>query len=275
MDGRGELGEFLRARRNLASSAAAGFPPDKSRRVPGLRREEVAVLAGVSTDYYTHLEQGRERTPSPKVLAALAGALQLDDLAREHLFQLGISGLSQGPSPERVEPDLVQLLDRLSEVPALIIGPSQDVLAANRLAVALYSGFERFDNLIRMIFLDPFARQFFDDWSWATEVAVKNLRSSSASFPRDPRVVHLVGEMTQRSSAFSRLWSRYEIQPRARDTKIFHHPDVGELRLSHESMAITSAPGQTMSTYMAKPGSESAARIGLLARLAAPAPTES
>ncbi|MDL5160520.1 helix-turn-helix domain-containing protein [Actinomycetospora termitidis] len=265
-DDRGALSEFLRARRALASSTAAGFPSDRSRRVPGLRRDEVALLAGVSTDYYTHLEQGRERNPSPKVLTALAAALQLEDEARTHLLQFGVEPLPRAPLTERVEPDLVGLLNRLTEIPALIIGPSQDVLAANTLASALYSGFERFDNLIRMIFLDPFAKQFFDDWDWAAEVAVKNLRSSSASHPYHPRVTHLVGETSRRSTTFSRLWSRYELQPRARDTKTFHHPQVGELRLSHESMAITSAPGQTMSAYMAEQGSDSALRLRLLVK---------
>ncbi|GAA1859739.1 helix-turn-helix transcriptional regulator [Pseudonocardia ailaonensis] len=235
--------------------------------MPGLRRDEVALLAGVSTDYYTHLEQGRERNPSPKVLVALAAALQLDEIARSHLFRLGISGLPQAPSPEGVESDLLQLLDRLSEVPALIIGPSQDILAANSLAAALYSGFEHPDNLVRMIFLDPFARQFFDNWSWTAEVAVKNLRSASVYFPNDPGIADLIHEMTLRSTAFSHLWSRYEIQPRARDTKTFHHPEVGTLQLIHESLAVTSAPGQTISTYMAKPGSESALRLELLAKL--------
>jgi len=267
------LGEFLGARRALVSPAAVGLPADDGRRVPGLRREEVALLAGVSTDYYIRLEQGRERHPSQQVLEALARALRLDEDAARHLFRIGL------PTPGTTEPiitevaaPLRQLLDQMHGVPAFVVGPGQDILAANALAEALYRGFARFDNLLRMIFLDPHAREFYADWDHAARVSVRNLRATTTT--PDPRTEQVIGALTVRSPAFASLWARYEVGPRVQDDKHFHHPDVGEIRLHFEKFTIASAPGQHLSVYTAEPGSPAADSLTLLARLAAERETD-
>ncbi|WP_037075787.1 helix-turn-helix domain-containing protein [Pseudonocardia spinosispora] len=260
------LAEFLRARRDLVTPRDAGLIEDDGRRVPGLRREEVALLAGISTDYYIRLEQGRERRPSGQVLQALARALRLDEAAAEHLFRLG---LYTPPSPahgdSEVGPELRRLMDQMHQVPAFVVGPGQDVLAANALAGALYSGFARFDNLLRMIFLDPFARDFYLDWDQAARVAVRNLRASTV--PADERTEQVIGALSVRSPAFAALWARYEVRPRTTETKHFRHPDVGELHLHFEALAVSSAPGQHLSVYTAEPGSRSAEGLALLSTL--------
>jgi transcriptional regulator with XRE-family HTH domain len=262
-----ELGDFLRARRDLVSPRDVGLPDDGTRRVAGLRREEVALLAGVSTDYYIRLEQGRERRPSDQVLAAIAQALRLDDDAAEYLFRLGLPGRPAETATTEVGPELLRLMDHFLDVPAFVLGPALDVLAANALAEALYSGFARFDNLLRMVFLDPFAREFYADWDRAATVSVSNLRASAAPFPGDYRVAHTVGELSVRSPAFASLWARYEVHPRAGDDKLLRHPQVGDLYLHHEAFAVTSAPGQKLTVYTAEPGTPSADGLKLLSTL--------
>jgi transcriptional regulator with XRE-family HTH domain len=263
-----ELGDYLRARRDAITPAATGLPDDGARRVPGLRRDEVALLAGVSTDYYVRLEQGRERHPSDQVLHAIARALRLDEAAAAHLFQLGLPSPPAAPDPvAEAGPELVRLLDRLNDVPAFAVGSAQDVLAANALAERLYAGFARFDNLLRMIFLDPFAREFYADWDTAAATAVNNLRASAARFPGDRRIEAVVGQLSVRSPAFATLWARYEVRPRTHEDKHFHHPEVGELYLHYEALAVTSAPGQHVSVYSAEPGSPSEDGLILLRQL--------
>ncbi|WP_328603539.1 helix-turn-helix transcriptional regulator [Amycolatopsis sp. NBC_00345] len=263
-----ELGDYLRARRDEVTPAATGLPDDGSRRVPGLRRDEVALMAGVSTDYYVRLEQGRERHPSDQVLHAIARALRLDEAAAAHLFQLGLPTPLPAPDPvAEAGPELVRLLDRLDDVPAFAVGSAQDVLAANALAERLYAGFARFDNLLRMIFLDPCAREFYVDWDTASATAVNNLRASAARFPGDRRIEAVVGRLSVRSPAFATLWARYEVRPRTHEDKHFHHPQVGELYLHYEALAVTSAPGQHVSVYSAEPGSPSEDGLILLRQL--------
>ncbi|MBB5159023.1 MmyB family transcriptional regulator [Saccharopolyspora phatthalungensis] len=264
------LGDYLRARRDVTTPRDVGLPDDGSRRVPGLRRDEVALLAGVSTDYYIRLEQGRERHPCEQVLQAIARALRLDDAAAAHLFRLGLPALAGSPVPTTtVSPDLLRLMDSLRDVPAFVVAASQDVLAANAIAEELYRGFARFDNLLRMIFLDPFAREFYGDWDKAAGIAVNNLRASSAQLAAaDERIERLVGELSVHSPAFATLWARYEIRPRTHEDKHFRHPRVGELHLHFEALAVTSAPGQHLSVYSAKPGSPSGDGLILLRRLA-------
>ncbi|MBP8538716.1 helix-turn-helix domain-containing protein [Streptomyces sp. MK37H] len=269
MDGDNGLGDYLRARRDTTMPRDVGFPDDASRRVSGLRRDEVALLAGVSTDYYIRLEQGRERHPSKQVLQAIARALRLDEAATTHLFRLGLS--APWPSVRAtttVGPDLLRLMDSLRHLPAFVVGSAQDVLASNAMAQELYRGFARYDNLLRMIFLDPFAQEFYGDWENAAAVAVNNLRASSARFPDDERIERVVGELGVHSPAFATLWARYEIRPRTQEDKHFCHPQVGELRLHFEALAVTSAPGQHLSVYSAKPGSASSDGLILLRRLA-------
>ncbi len=267
MERENELGDYLRARRAAIAPADAGLPDDGPRRVPGLRRDEVALLAGVSTDYYIRLEQGRERHPSEQVLRAIAGALRLDDAAAAHLFRLGRSVFGTAAAATAVAPELLRLMDGMREVPAFVVGAAQDVLAANAMAKELYDGFARYDNLLRMIFLDPYAREFYADWDRAARIAVGNLRASSSQFPKDERIERVVGELSVRSPAFTGLWARYEVRPRTHEDKHFRHPRVGEIRLHFEALAVTSAPGQHLSVYSAEPGSADADALVLLRRL--------
>lgn len=228
-----ELGDFLRARRALVPPELAGLPDDTVRRVPGLRREEVALLSGVSTDYYVRLEQGRERHPSKQVLLAVARALHLDDDATAHLLRIGFPELLPSTGPvTQVAPELRLLMDRMAGVPAFVVGPGQDVLAANALA-------ER-----------------------AARTAVRNLRASSTTATE--RTEQVVGRLSLRSPVFAELWASHDVGPRTSEDKRFRHPEVGELLLHFESLAVASAPGQHLSVYTAAPGSEEA-----LARLAA------
>ncbi|WNG85905.1 helix-turn-helix transcriptional regulator [Mycobacterium sp. ITM-2016-00317] len=268
MNADNDLGSYLRARRDAVTPKDVGLAPGPSRRVPGLRREEVALLAGVSTDYYTRIEQGRERIPSPQVLQAIARVLRLDGPAAAHMFRLGGYAPQATAAPDSVvTPELLRMMDSLHDLPAFVVGRAQDILAANAIAEELYSGFQRFDNLLRMIFLDPFAREFYADWDQVARIAVGNLRASAARFPDDERIERITGALTVRSEAFTAHWMHYDVRPRTREVKEFRHPEVGSLRLSFESMAVESAPGQNLSVYGAEPGSSSADALVLLRRL--------
>lgn len=269
MDHGNELGEFLRARRALAPPEVGHRAPDPVRRVPGLRREEVALLAGVSTDYYVRLEQGRERHPSRQVLIAIAHALHLDDEAIAHLLRIGFPDLHPASAPvTRVAAELQRLMDRMTGVTAFVVGPGQDVLAANALAEAVYRGFAAFDNLMRMIFLDPVARDFYLDWDQAARTAVRNLRATAPGAVE--RTEQVVGALSLRSPAFAALWAEHDVGPRTSEVKRFRHPDVGELTLHFESLTVVSAPGQHLSTYTADPGSPTAARLATLSSSTSP-----
>ncbi|MCQ8836396.1 helix-turn-helix domain-containing protein [Streptomyces malaysiensis] len=275
MDSENKLGDYLRARRALVRPQDAGLPEDGPRRVPGLRRDEVALLAGVSTDYYIRLEQGRERHPSDQVLRSIACALRLDDAAAAHLFRLGLPVFgARAATSLTVAPELTRLMDGMPDVPTFLVGAAQDILGANAMARELYRGFARYDNLLRMIFLDPYARDFYGDWDAASRLAVSNLRASSSQFPADGHIERVVGELALRSPAFANLWARYEVRPRTREEKHLVHPRVGELRLHFETLAVASAPGQHLSVYSAEPGSASHDGLVLLRRLAEQAATD-
>jgi hypothetical protein len=276
VDSENKLGDYLRARRALVRPQDVGLPDDGPRRVAGLRRDEVALLAGVSTDYYIRLEQGRERHPSDQVLRSIASALRLDDVAVEHLFRLGLPVFAVRTATSlTVAPELVRLMDGMADVPAFLVGAAQDILGANAMARQLYRGFARFDNLLRMIFLDPYAKSFYRDWDTVARCAVDNLRASSSQFPADEHIERVAGELTLHSPAFANLWARYEVRPRTREDKHFMHPQVGELRLHFETFAVASAPGQHLSVYSAEPGSASHDGLVLLRRLAEQATTDS
>ncbi|WP_420880438.1 helix-turn-helix transcriptional regulator [Rhodococcus sp. (in: high G+C Gram-positive bacteria)] len=267
-----ELGTFLKARRGHVQPSTVGIKAQPGRRVSGLRREEVAMLAGVSVDYYTRLEQGRERNPSPGVLNALAGALDLDADLREHLFRLaGLAPAPRTPMRETVDDSLRQLLTSWSHTPALIINRQLDVLAYNDLAGALYNGFERIDNLARMTFLDPFGRRFFTDWERATTACVANLRLALGHIGSADDVRALILEAHAASTEFRDLWNRHDVRGKTHEAKAFRHPDVGDLLLEYNAFDVRSAPGHQLIVYQALPGSPSADKLQLLGALAATA----
>ncbi|WP_439679181.1 helix-turn-helix transcriptional regulator [Embleya sp. MST-111070] len=270
MDSDNALGTFLRARREAVDVATAGIVHAGRRRTPGLRREEVAAQAGVSTDYYVRLEQGRERGPSEQVVDALAHALRLGDDAAEHLRRLARPA-PRRRSPvrraERVSPLLVQMMQSWDRQPAVVLGRYMDILAANTLGAALFDGPER--NLLRLLFLDPAGRTFYPDWEQAARNTVASLRSCAGDDPGDPALASLVGELSLRSQDFARLWARHEVRRKSTEAKRFRHRAVGELVLSYESLTVNSAPGQQLVVYQAEPGSATEQALCLLGSLAA------
>lgn len=265
------LGEFLRARRAALDPARTGLPSAGTRRVPGLRREEVAILAGVSSDYLTRLEQGRERHPSAQLLDALARGLSLDEHARRHLFALADLVAPSGGHRPRAEcaPDLLRLMDSWPTTPAMILTPTLDVLARNALARALYSGFTQDDNLLRMTFLDPEGRRFYVDWAGAASASVANLRAASVADRTDPALLALVEELSEGSPEFRALWNAQSVRGKTHEAKEFHHPAVGRITLSYQAFDVTAAPGQQLVVYQAEPASPSAQALALLGTLEA------
>ncbi|NUQ96507.1 MAG: helix-turn-helix domain-containing protein [Streptomyces sp.] len=253
------LGEFLRARRALARPEDHGMPAGV-RRTPGLRREEVAMLAGLSTDYYVRLEQGRDRHPSPQVLEALADALLLEDEAAAYLRSLAApKAHRRSHRQEYASPGLVGLMDAWPNTPALVYGRYMDLLAANPLGEALFCWLGEETNLLRAIFLKPEARVFYRDWARIAEGCVAALRAADAD-PDDPRVAELVGE----SPEFAGLWARHEVRAKRATTKHFDHSVVGELSLRFENLSVADAPGQHLVVYHADPGSPDERALALL-----------
>ncbi|MDW6064252.1 helix-turn-helix transcriptional regulator [Streptomyces sp. FXJ1.4098] len=266
------LGQFLRARRERLSPTDAGLPSTGRRRVPGLRRDEVAALAGVSSSYYMRLEQGRELTPSRRVLDAVARVLQLGEEDILQLYRLAQPGTRRSKSPVRVEraqAHLRQLITTWTRTPAFIIGHAQDILATNPLADALYSDFAQQDNVLRMLFLDPAARAFYRNPERAKHRAVADLQQTAASTPDDPRILELVGELSVRSSEFRTLWAREYARVPPYEVKQMHHSAVGDLELRHEALNIRSAPGQQLIILQAEPTSSSADALALLGSITA------
>ncbi len=264
-----ELGAFLRARRGLVSPSRVGLQDDASRRVSGLRREEVALLAEVSTDYYVRLEQGRERRPSEQVLNAIARALLLDEPTTAYLFRVATPAARRARSVARPEVDerLRQLMEHFLDMPACVVGPASDILAANSLAKALYSGFTRFGNLLHMIFLDPFAHGFYVDWDEVAANAVANLRAQTGQFPDDPGIEEIIGELSVRSALFAQIWARQEVRPRGAEVKRICHPRIGRLDLHYQAFTVVGAPGQRLFVYSAAPDSAAAAGLSALRSL--------
>jgi transcriptional regulator with XRE-family HTH domain len=209
------IGTFLRARRERVRPEDVGLPDFGRRRVPGLRREELATLAGVSADYYVRLEQGRERHPSEQVLDALARALQLDDEATAHLHELARPAPRRRRSagrPERIRPELVRLMEAWSHTPAIVIGRHMDVLAANPLATVLHGRFTRGTNLVRGVFLDPASRELYPEWEAVARETVAALRAAVGPDVDDPRLTDLVGELSLKSEEFRKLWARHDVR---------------------------------------------------------------
>lgn len=265
-----DLGVFLRARRELSNPADAGVPDSGRRQVPGLRREELAMLAGISADYYTRLEQGRDQHPSVQVLDALAHALDLDDDATTHLHDLAapLPRRRRAPRrPERVDPPVAALIRAWPSTPAYVLGRCWDVLAANPLATALHPGYTVGTNLLRTIFLDPAARDFYLDWDRLTTNAAAALRASAGTDLHDPRLAELVGELSLGSDRFRRLWARHDVRAKTHLTKRLQHPIVGELEFQFTALTVTAVPGQQLVVYHAEPDSPTAQAVALLASL--------
>jgi len=264
------LGDYLRARRELVQPGSVGLPANGIRRVSGLRREEVAMLAGISSDYYLRLEQGRDHNPSIQVLQALARVLQLDRAATDYLLGLGAPQPRQRrrrPKRESVQSGIRQLLD-VVDLPAFVEGRYFDVLAANALAYALSPNLQRGQNRLRAVFFDPGERALYPDWDTATAALVAGFRQSVGSDVDDPGFVQLVGELSLSSERFRRLWARHDVTSFEGAQIRLDHPQVGDLTLSREKLAITGTDGQLLVIYHAQPGTGSAEKLALLASLA-------
>jgi transcriptional regulator with XRE-family HTH domain len=255
-----DLGEFLKARRSLLRPRDVGLTAIGRRRVAGLRRDELARLAGVSEHYLVRLEQGRDRNPSPQVLGALAAALRLDEGTTAHLH-----ALAAGPAPSTVDeplaPGVRRLLDAWVGVPAYVRNPRLDVLAANALAVALSPMYEPGRNLLRELFLSPPVRALLPDWADLAGGTVAALRAGAD--PHDPAVAALVAQVAAGSDTFRRLWDRHDARPIGQDVKRFAHPVVGALILHRQALEVAGT-GQLVVAYQAEPGSPTAARLALL-----------
>lgn len=269
-----ELGRFLRARRARVRPSDVGLPAGLGiRRTPGLRREELAALAGVSIDYYTRLEQGKETRPSGEVLDALAAALQLDADGVTHLYAIANHAARRNPAPSSgpsriVRPAVQQLLETLRPYPASVLSRTSDVLAANPELLALHPGLADWPvearNTIRYLFIHPAARVLFDDWHGSATGAVANLRTVLAQDPNASDLAALVNELTRDSRDFAQLWSRYDVTPRRSQRKIFHHPVAGDMTLWHEVLRLAD-DGQRLGIYQAPPGSRDHDALTLLA----------
>ncbi|WP_329575466.1 helix-turn-helix transcriptional regulator [Kitasatospora sp. NBC_01250] len=259
------LSEFLRARRALVRPEDHGMPAG-ARRTPGLRREEIAVLAGVSTDYYVRLEQGRERNSSPQVLRALAAALLLRGEEAAYLRALVDPPQPGRPKPAReyAGPQLVSLLDTWADTPALVYGRYLDLLALNPLGEALFCWLGSETSLITAMFLDPAARDFYRDWAVVAQGCVAALRAANPTAD-DQRLQELVGELSVRSHDFARMWARHEVRAKTASVKRFHHRLVGDLTLGFETFSVNSAPGQHLVVYRAEPGTAAERSLALLA----------
>lgn len=264
-----ELGDFLRSRRAQVSPKGVVLHSYGTRRVPGLRREEVAILAGLSVDYYTRLEQGRERNPSTQVLDALSRALLLDAEQQMHLYRLaGLvpSDRSSG-AIESVSPALLQLMDTYDRTPAFVLNRTLDILARNRIAETLFSPFGTADNLLRMVFTDPAGASFYADWRHAAHATVATLRLAVGHDQTDARLSQLVDELSGVSAAFRKLWAEGQVRGKTLDAKELVHPEVGALSLTAQAFDVRDRPGQQLVIYQAERGSPSDRALKLLGSL--------
>lgn len=268
----GELGEFLRGRRARLKPEDVGVRSYGARRVPGLRREELAQLAGVSVTYYTRLEQGQSTNASESVVDAVACALGLDDDERAHLHDLAKPSPAKrrrAPRPETVRPATRQLVDAMGDVPAVVLGRRNDVLAWNALGHLLLAGHCDFEpalrpNLTRMLFLDPHHRDLHACWDQEAVRAVASLRLVAGRHKDDRALAELIGELSIKSPEFAALWSKHPVANCASGTKRFRHPVVGELELDFEAVHLADDPDHRILLYSAAPGSPSEAALRLL-----------
>lgn len=287
MDPRDDIREFLTSRRAKITPEQAKLPAyGGNRRVAGLRREEVAMLAGVSVDYYTKLERGNFGSVSEGVLEALVRALQLDEPEREHLFHLANATATIRPGGHReasqqVRQSVQRVVDGLADAPAFVRNDRRDLLASNALGRALYAPI--YDdveagepvNTVRFLFFNPKARTFFRDWNKAAADVVANLRTEVGRDPHDRPLQELVGDLLARSTEFSTLWASHDVRYHDTGFKSLRHPEVGDLDLTFETMDLPADPGQALIVYGAEPASATEASLRLLASWAATAAVES
>ncbi|MEU4700724.1 helix-turn-helix transcriptional regulator [Nonomuraea dietziae] len=290
MDNRDEIRDFLASRRARITPQQAGLAPGGRRRVPGLRREEVAVLAGVSTDWYTRLEKGHISGVSEDVLNAVARALQLDDAERAHLFDLARAAGTRARTrrhAHKVRPGLQRMLDAMTDAPAIIRNGRMDLLAANRLGRAMYwpvfqtrlaapgrnlhpgATPSQPANIARFQFLDPAGPDFFPNWDTAADTTVALLRTEAGRDPYNTDLTQLIGELSTRSADFRGRWAQHNVRLHHAGTKTFHHPAVGDLTLDYESMDLHADPGLNLTVYTAAPDTPSHDALRLLASWAA------
>jgi transcriptional regulator with XRE-family HTH domain len=282
MDNRDDLREFLTSRRERITPEQAGLPDfGGRRRVKGLRREEVAMVAGMSTEYYTRLERGNAAGVSDSVLDGVSRALQLDDAERAHLFDLARTandGLSlqrarATPRAQQIKPALQQMIDAMGQVPVFVQNRRLDAVATNALGLALFSEMfvdpQRPVNAVRFVFLDPRAQSFYRDWESQTRYLVALLRAEAGRSPYDRVLTDLVGELSTRSDLFRKLWASHDVREHRTGLKTIHHPVVGDLDLTFETMELTSHQGLQLLAFSADPGSPSHDGLRLLASWAA------
>jgi transcriptional regulator with XRE-family HTH domain len=279
VDTKHEIREFLTSRRARITPQEAGLASYGSRRVPGLRREEVAVLAGVSVPYYSRLERGNMSGVSDSVLDALARALRLDEAERAHLLDLAhaaqptVSPRPQRRPRQRVRPNVQQILDAMTHAAAHVTNERLDILASNQLNHALYS--ELFAgrtppvNAPRFVYLDSRARDFYLDWDRTARDVVAVLRSAAGRDPYDRELSDLVGELSTRSHEFRAYWASHDVRFHLSGIKHFHHPIVGDLSLNYERLELAADPGLHIMIYTADPGSKSEQSLRLLGSWAA------
>ncbi|AYG85256.1 hypothetical protein DWB77_07473 [Streptomyces hundungensis] len=273
MDFRTELATFLQSRRSRLRPQDVGVRPFSGRRrVPGLRREELAQLAGVSVDYYIRLEQGRTQNVSDHVLDAVAGVLRLDAAERAHLGHLTRAlhtSPAQAPAPQPVSAGIQMLLGALGEVPAYVLGRRLDILASNPPARVLFGDFDALPaerrNMAWLHFLDPGARERYPDWEQTARDTVAALRMDLGRHPCDDRLCQLLGELSARSDDFNRLWAEHHVQDNSHSLQRIHHPATGELPLHRQTLHLPDQPDQTLITYIAEPGTRAHTALTTLA----------
>ncbi|WP_030277633.1 helix-turn-helix transcriptional regulator [Streptomyces sp. NRRL B-24484] len=281
MDNQAEVRDFLRTRRDRITPEQAGIVAGGRRRLPGLRREEVAMLAGMSIDYYAKMERGNLAGVSPEVLDALARALRLDEAETEHLHDLARAAnpsrrqRRSRPAPATIRPSLQCFLDAITAAPAWIVDQRAEILATNPLARALLAPLledpDARSNSARFVFLSPAARTFYPQWEHAADASAANLRTAAGRNPRDKLLTDLIGELAARSDAFSSRWSAHDVRLHRTGTKHIHHPDVGDLEFVYEGVELPDHPGWMMYVYTSAAGSPTEERVKLLGSLAATA----
>jgi transcriptional regulator with XRE-family HTH domain len=274
MDTKTEVRDFLTSRRAKITPEQAGLTTYGTRQVPGLRREEVATLAGVSVDYYNRMERGNLAGVSDGVLEAVAGALRLDEAERAHLFDLArasrdrSAGRRRSPATRTVRPAVEWMIDAMTGAAAFAVNSRQDILAANHLGRAFYAPVLEScatANMARFTYLDPRARDFFTDWNRTSRECVAALRTQAGRDPLDRDLADLVGELSTQSEEFAELWATHDVRLHRKTEKRFHHPVVGDLTLRYERLTVDGDPGLEIYAYMAEPGSRSAEAFSFLA----------